>query len=66
MWISHNKNNRNDNNNNNYNNNNNRTWVKQKQPRFNSTYQSSRVFGGHHFNHQVRINTNLKLFARID
>ena len=33
---------------------------------FNSTYQSLRAFGGHRLHYQVHINTNLKLFARIN
>ena len=37
-----------------------KTWVKQYQSRFNSTYQSLPVFGGHLFHYQVHINTNLK------
>ena len=43
-----------------------KTWVKLKQSRFNSIYQSLRAFGGHRIHYQVHINTNLKLFARID
>ena len=33
---------------------------------FHSTYQSLRAFGGHRLHYQVHINTNFKLFARID
>ena len=33
---------------------------------FNSTYHSLQAFGGHHLHYQVHINTNRKLFARVD
>ena len=42
-----------------------KTWVKQKESRFNLTCQSLQAFRGHHLHYQVRINTNLKLFARL-
>ena len=43
-----------------------KTWVKQKESRFNLTYQSLRAFRAHCLHYEVPINTNLKLFARID
>ena len=35
-----------------------KTWVKENQSRFNSTYQSLPAFGGHRLHYQVHISTN--------